>query len=126
MALPPPPPQGDFVGWGGLGPVAVLLEYVFGIRAVAAEDKIVWDVRLTDRHGVVRYPFGARGVVDLVVAARASVEDEPVVTVTSNVPVRLVLRWGKGATAVGGVRPDRSGVPREPLHERVVAILPAA
>ena len=97
-----------------------------GIRAAAAEDRIVWDVRLTERHGVMRYPFGARGVVDLIVAARAGADDEPVVTASSNVPVRLVLRWGKSATAVGGVRPDRSRVPREPLHERVLTILPTA
>jgi hypothetical protein len=57
-AAPGAPSKPDFVGWTGLPPIAVLLEYVFGLRPDAAAGRLLWDVRLTDAHGVRRYPFG--------------------------------------------------------------------
>ena len=119
--VPGDPAKADFVGWGALGPIAVLFEYVFGIRASVPEATITWDVRLTDRHGIRRYPFGESGTVDLEVDARRDVGQEPRVTITSNVALRLVLRWGKSASRIGGIRPNRASVPREPLHEVSVA-----
>ena len=42
----------DFVGWTGLVPISVLFEYVFGIKPDAGKKKIIWDVNLTEKHGV--------------------------------------------------------------------------
>jgi glycogen debranching enzyme len=47
----------DFVGWTGLPPVAVLFEYVFGLRPDVPNHTLVWDVRLLEEHGVTRYRF---------------------------------------------------------------------
>jgi glycogen debranching enzyme len=96
-AGPGKPAKSDFVGWGGVGPVAVLMEYVFGLRPEAQQRRLVWDVRLTDAHGVERYPFRADGLLDLHCASRSSADEEPQLTVTSTVPLTLDTRWAGGS-----------------------------
>jgi hypothetical protein len=86
----------DFVGWTGITPVAVLFEYVLGLRSEALRDELVWDVRRTDEHGAYRYPFGKAGKLDLVCDARGSVNDRPNVRIASNVPFKLRLIWSGG------------------------------
>jgi glycogen debranching enzyme len=86
----------DFVGWAGVPPIAVLLEYVFGLRPDASEKRLLWDVRLLDSHGVKHYPFGADGSLDLFCAGRKSEDEEPRIEATSTLPVKLVVRWKAG------------------------------
>ncbi|UKI38745.1 MAG: hypothetical protein L6V93_15205 [Clostridiales bacterium] len=63
--------RGDFVGWTGLAPVAVLIEYVLGIKGNISENKIVWDVNLTCRHGIEKLSFEKNGeTVSLICEAR--------------------------------------------------------
>lgn len=99
-AAPGDPAKGDFVGWGGVGPVAVFLEYVLGLRADVPAKRLVWDVRLTEAHGVKRYPFGKKGLLDLSAARRRRASAEPRIEVTSNVPLELDLRWAAGKKTV--------------------------
>ena len=110
-AAPGDPAKGDFVGWGGVGPVAVLFEYLFGLRPDVPAARLVLDVRLTDRFGVKNYPFGANGGLDLTVAARRSEADEPVVQVRSDVPLTIALRWAGGNRefAVAPATPTAAG-----------------
>jgi hypothetical protein len=118
---PGAPAKPDFVGWGGIGPVAVLFEYVFGLRADAPAGSLTWDVRLLDAHGVRRLPLGQRGDVDVACAGRGAFDEPPRVTLRATSDVRLVLRWGRRSTADGGYRPDRSdaaaGALREAVHD---------
>jgi hypothetical protein len=95
-ASPGTPAKKDFVGWGGLGPVAVLLEYVFGLRPDVPRNKLVWDVRLLDEHGVRKYPFGTDGSLDLASARRSRLTEKPAVSVRSNRPLTLELHWTGG------------------------------
>ena len=88
--------KGDFVGWTGLAPIAVLFEYVFGIRPYAAERRLVWDVRLLEEHGVSNYPFGADTVIDLHCARRESQSEEPVIRATANKDMGLLVQWQGG------------------------------
>ena len=122
---PPPhhPPRLLPAGWGALGPVAIFFEYVLGIRADVPGGKLVWDIRQLERHGVRRYPFGAAGLLDLECEPRASVGEAPIVRISSSMPITVVLRWGKGAATTGGVAPNRTGVPRAPMHEHVVKLI---
>lgn len=83
----------DFVGFSGLPPIAVLFENVFGIRANAADSKIVWDVRLTEAHGVSNYPFKKKGLVNLKCNKRQSANDKPMIEVSSNISFNLEVRW---------------------------------
>lgn len=86
----------DFVGWGGIGPIATLFEGVFGLRPDAPARRLTLDVTLTDGYGVERYPLGADGVADIRVAPRRSAGERPEISVESTVPFTLDLRWAGG------------------------------
>lgn len=47
----------DFVGWGGLGPIVMLVEDVLGLEIDALENKIVWRVKEKGRQGVRNIPY---------------------------------------------------------------------
>ena len=87
------PAKADFVGWSGLYPISILFEYVFGIRPYAREKRIVWNVRLTEKHGVKNYPLGDLSV-DLLCEERRGEEDEPFVTAVCNELVEVEIRYG--------------------------------
>lgn len=84
----------DFVGWTGLTPIAELIEFIMGIRGDYVKNQIVWDVNLTERHGIERYPFGPEGEITLKAQARRQATERPKIEVQSNVPFELVLRYG--------------------------------
>jgi hypothetical protein len=94
----------DFVGWTGLPPIAVFIEYILGIRSDFSEHKISWDITQKEAHGIERYPFGPNGLVSLKVNKRNSPEDAPVVTIDTNVPFELTLYWGKGKSKTVSVK----------------------
>ena len=96
-ATPGTPSKPDFVGWTGLPPIAVLLEYVFGLRPDAPARRLLWDVRLTEAHGVRRYPLGSDISIDLACAARRAPADPPRVEATASAPVELEVRWAGGS-----------------------------
>jgi glycogen debranching enzyme len=83
----------DFVGWSGLFPISILFEYVFGIRPFARERKILWNLRLLEKHGVENYPIDGLAL-DLVCEKRESPEEEPVVTARCAEPVEIEIRYG--------------------------------
>lgn len=86
----------NFVGEGGLTGTAILLENILGIRSEAHTNTLVWDIRLLDEHGINNYPFGKDGVVNLLCEKRSKQSDEPVVKITSNVPLKVRLIWEGG------------------------------
>ena len=88
----------DFVGWSGLPPIAVYLEYVIGIRPHGKDHIIEWRVGETARHGVENYPVGTDSVIDLVCEARANEKERPKITAktVSGVPVRVKVFWPGG------------------------------
>lgn len=96
-AAPGEPAKPDFVGWTGLAPIAVLLEYVFGLRPEAGAGRLVWDVRLLEEHGVRRYPFGRAGTVDLRCGPRSSAREKPAIEASADVPLALAVRWDGGS-----------------------------
>lgn len=103
---PGKPAKADFVGWSGLGPVAVLLEEVFGFQPDVPANRLVWDLSLTDEHGVDQYPFGTAGLLSLHAQSRASADEKPQITVSSNTALTLELRW-KGGREIRDIQPNR-------------------
>jgi hypothetical protein len=89
-----------YVGWTGVPPIAVLLEDVFGLSPDADVNRLTWHVRLTDEHGVRRYPFGSDGVLDLKCNRRISQDDRPSIEIHSNVPLTLEVIWKGGMDIV--------------------------
>jgi hypothetical protein len=95
----------DFVGWTGLPPIAVFIEYILGIRSNYSENKVIWDITQTEAHGIERYPFGPNGLVTFHVNQRKSADETPVVTVNSNVAFELTILWGKGQKKIMTIKP---------------------
>ncbi len=92
------PAKSDFVGWTGLTPIAVLMEYVFGICPNSAQKHIIWYINRHEKHGVMRYPFGG-GFLNLLCESRKEGE-RPHVTVSGDVKVTLELRWENGSDTI--------------------------
>lgn len=97
----------DFVGWTGLPPIAVFIEYVLGIKSDYSEEKIEWDITKLEEHGIERYPFGPKASVNLKAAARRSADETPVITVSTDEPFNLTVLWGDGKSST--VRVEKSG-----------------
>ena len=98
--------RADFVGWTGIVPISVLFEYVFGIKPDADSNTIRWNIDLTDRFGVEKYPFGADATLSLLCAERGDISEEPQVEIRSDRPVTVEIFWDEGrqskTVAVGG------------------------
>lgn len=90
----------NFVGFSGVSPISVFFENVLGIRSHVPENKITWDVRLLEKHGIQQYPFGLEGVLHLMCEKRNSETDEPDITVSSNVPVTVTVKWAGGSKTI--------------------------
>lgn len=86
----------NFVAWGGLGPIAMLIECVLGIKPNVPTNTITWRVRWTGKHGLRNLRFG-KGYVDLISATRKKVTDPLYIEVRAQYPFTLKLRWeGEG------------------------------
>jgi glycogen debranching enzyme len=96
ISAPGQPAKDDFVGWSGLPPIAVFIEYILGIRPNVPESSIIWDVRLIDEHGIEGYPFGKGGLINLRCQKRSTTKEKPSITVEANIQVNLDLRWEGG------------------------------
>jgi hypothetical protein len=96
----------DFVGWTGLPPIAVFIEYILGIQSDYSQKKIIWNVHQLEEHGIERYPFGPEGVVDLKVGRRSKSTEKPVITVRTDIPFELIVNWGNGQTKSFRVESD--------------------
>lgn len=98
----------DFVGWSGLGPIAILFEYIFGLGPDVPNNCLVWNIPPgTDPFGVNRYPFGRDGLLDLHCPARNNPNDRPDITVRSNCTLDIRLCWS-GNTETRRIIPDES------------------
>jgi len=89
----------DFVGWGGLPPIAEFIEFILGIHSDCSENLITWEMEQKEVHGIDRLPFGNEGQVSLRAGARKDSSQKPVVTVSSNVEFDIVINWGGGQTS---------------------------
>lgn len=97
----------DFVGWTGLPPIAVFIEYILGIKSDFSEKSIEWDIRHLEKHGIERYPFGPDGTVSLVVSGRKSAKSAPKIDVRTEIPFDLTVRWGDGNAS--SIHVEKSG-----------------
>ena len=97
----------DFIGWTGLAPISELIEYIIGIQADYTKEEITWDVNLLEENGIERYPYGPEGLINFKAAARKRVTDRPALTINSNVPFTLKLRYGTAEETIQ-VTPSQS------------------
>ena len=86
----------DFVGWGGIGPVANLIEYILGFELNAPANTIIWRISRLERHGLENLQFGGFKA-DLICEARSSPGDACHITVKSGGPFMLKVVAGSRA-----------------------------
>lgn len=87
------PAKRDFVGWTGLVPISIFFEYVLGINADVANNKIIWRINKLEKHGILNYPFGEKGVINLICKSRKSTEEEPVILIESNINIEVEIHY---------------------------------
>ncbi len=75
---PGKPAGRDFVGWTGVSAINILMEYVIGIQPQQEKADLKWEIRLTERHGILRYPLGTSNTVDLICEQRLNTAEHPI------------------------------------------------
>jgi len=90
----------DFVGWTGLPPIAVFLEYILGINSDFTKGTIEWRINQTEEHGVNRYPFGMEGSISMICKKRTSKREKPTLEIDSNVAFSLLVIWGSNSKTI--------------------------
>lgn len=86
----------EFVGWTGIPPIALLLEYAFGIRPDPIRNRLVWHIHHGEEFGVTNYPFGSGGTIDLHCDARANLKARPKIDVRSEQTLTVEVHWNAG------------------------------
>ncbi len=92
LTQPGKPSGKDFVGWTGLSAISIPIEYLIGVRTLNAE--LRWDIRLTERHGLRRYPLGQSNTIDLICERRENADDPPVLSIRAQEAFALHIQWG--------------------------------
>jgi glycogen debranching enzyme len=95
----------DFVGWSGIGPIAMLIENVLGIDLDAPAREVHWTLRLTEEHGIRQLAVPG-GHLDLLCAFRGSPEDPAQVEVQSDAHLTIHIDRGE-MTATVETQPGR-------------------
>lgn len=80
--------RGHFVGWTGLGPIAMLIENILGINVNAPSKKVAWKIYLAEEHGIKNLPLG-KGRIDLICRRRNSITEPFLIEVKSDVDFKL-------------------------------------
>lgn len=94
-ASPGEPAREDFVGWTGIFPITVLIEYILGIRVSAEKSEIVWRVNRLEEHGIKKLPVGRDSYVTLMCEERKSENERPEITVESDKPIKVKVIYGE-------------------------------
>jgi hypothetical protein len=79
----------DFVGWTGLGPIAMLIENIIGLEINGSENTITWRLNRNDPHGLKNFLLKEQKV--------SLMYHEGVVEVECETPFVLIIEW-KGKT----------------------------
>lgn len=95
----------DFVGWTGLPPIAVFIEYIIGIKSDFSENSLTWDIVQTEAHGINQYPFGPKGLINLKVNERKTQSEIPEITIESNISFKMKINWGNQQTKDVEIKP---------------------
>jgi glycogen debranching enzyme len=94
----------NFVGWSGLGPIALLIEEIFGLEFDASRQRVRWNLETTGEHGLKDVRFNG-GVVSL----RCSGAPDRRVTISTDVPITVEL-------SVGGTTRREASIPPGTHH----------
>jgi len=85
--------KSEFVGWTGIGPIAILIENILGIELNAPQQQIDWAIRLTESHGIKNLKMGDI-TVDLDCKFTGNHPTTPLVSIlaNSNITVNIIYQ----------------------------------
>lgn len=86
----------NFVGWTGLSAITIPIEYLIGLRQ--QHDYLLWDIRLTEQHGVLRFPLAGSHTLDVICAARTDPTAPPTINLACTTDLKLQVQWGVNQT----------------------------
>lgn len=89
------PAAKDFVGWTGISAINVPIEYLIGLRANA--HRLIWNIRLTERHGVLRYLVNASNSIDMLCERRSHQNERPQLTISTQKAIALQIIYADGS-----------------------------
>ncbi len=81
----------DMVGWGGVGPILLFLEFAVGLTPDAPENVLRWDIQSNARSGCERFRFN--GHVVSVVATPYHEGGKTRLSVKTDGPFTLIVTW---------------------------------
>lgn len=84
------PAKPDFVGWTGIGPIALLIENIIGLRISAVDSTITWRISRTDKHGIQNLKLGDV-TLDLLCEKRDNHNSPIMLTVTADSDIHLFI-----------------------------------
>ena len=84
----------NFVGWGGLGPIAMLIEHVIGIDLNAPAGKVEWRLGQASRNGVENLDFAGGTIARMVSSARSNPDAPATIAIKTTVAFTLTLWIG--------------------------------
>lgn len=87
------PSKSQFVGWTGVSAITIPLEYLIGLRWIVPTKHLLWDIRLSERHGVIRYPIQGDHRADLVFVPATDDNPHPHVKINSTQEFQLEIRF---------------------------------
>ncbi len=82
----------DMVGWGGVAPILLFIEYAIGLRPNAPDNQLSWKISTHARSGCERFRFNSH-VIDLI--AEPSAPDTMKITVQSDGEFMLKITYGE-------------------------------
>jgi len=78
----------DFVGWTGLGPIAMLIETIIGIEIDYPSRKIRWHSPILTEHGIENLRFGPHKIT-LLAGPRQNANERPAIKVEADCEVEV-------------------------------------
>ncbi len=92
--------RGDFVGWSGCGPIAMLIENILGFRPDSATDTLNWRLRLTEKNGIENLRFNNH-ILTIFCEERNLQNDDCHIHITTDSEFILEIDTGFGQYQVG-------------------------
>lgn len=90
--LPGSVAKADFVGWSGIGPIALLIENILGFRVNEADQSLTWYITRTDRHGIENLKVGDT-TVNAVCEKRTNDDDPLSLSISTDQALQLLIHY---------------------------------
>ena len=100
--------RANFVGWSGLGPVALLIENVVGLKLKGLSNEIEWNLREPTRIGMENLYFG-KNLAKVSLVAEVEKNSTRIVHVQSETSFKLKINY-KGKVLVKAITPGNTDI----------------